>query len=400
MDIRQNQDLFRASIGQIGRESIESQLFNIVRGVQINPPISVQIDLTLRCTAQCLHCHQWAWPEHSDFNFTDFQFVLEKLLSWGVKTIIYSGGNPLLHYEIVAILRLTHKLGFGIGIVSEGYRISPVVAEAISDCAIWIRFSLDGPNAEIHDRIRNRKGIFDDVFYCIKLIKSYNKEVNIGLNIVVQRENIYHLDGMLELSENSLVDTLLFKIPHGEDPLKKYTLTKEDLFYFISWIDSKVLDGRCQKTNLLLLKKMLDVFYSHEDVINGAPTRSLYSNIKCFAPLFSIVIDSHGNVYPCCYLHADNRHWKKSNSTRNEFIVGNILDKDILVKLDKMYRDKVLNLPNKGQKECNNCTRSCQLNVGLTKLFDVITREGVGYRDFFEQYFLPIEEQETELVFL
>jgi len=237
-----------------------------------------------------------------------------------------------------------------------------------------MRFSLDGPRAEIHDLIRNKPGLFEQVIQDIRILQARRSALRLGLNCVVQKANLRCLSGMIDLGQQLELDAVLFKIPHGDDPAGRYLPFAEEWKVFVEWVHQAAnLDTGRLETNLSQLSNLLGTVFRDEDVVEGKPVRSFYKNerVHCFAPLFFLTCNSEGNMYPCDYLQADTRPWRgKYGLMRNEFCLGNVLEdsEKMLKNLDAMLRLRVYQLPASGYVECGCCTRFCQLNASLTHL--------------------------------
>jgi MoaA/NifB/PqqE/SkfB family radical SAM enzyme len=380
----ENQDLFRAPLGAIEVKALVQALLWLHGKVQHPPcPTSIHLDLTLRCTARCIHCKQWAWPAHSEFTVDQLNRLFDVFRSWKVKTVTLGGGNPLLHDNVALAIQMAHSAGIQVGIVSEGAEMTDELADVICKHARWIRFSLDGPSPDIHDRIRNAPGAFDQVIKCIRKLRSHQSRVHIGLNCVVQKSNLKNLSLMIDLAESIGVDTLLFKVPHGDDRSNRFLLSSEEWDWFVKWVQ-KAIPGRDigVRTNLSQLGGLLGGVFCKEDAIRGKPVHSFHvrERIRCFVPLFFLACDSEGNMYPCDYLQADTRLWNGNYGLmRNEFNLGNLLadSQQVLQNLARMLRERVHNLPASGYDECGSCTRFCQLNAVLSRVYDELAPESI-----------------------
>lgn len=370
-----NQDLMRSSVNDINPQVIQNVLNWVLGNGELPLPKSIHLNLTLRCTAKCLHCHQWSWPSHNELSITQLGKLFFIFNSWGVKSVTLGGGNPLLHPDIIDTLYLSSSMGIDSSIITEGGDIADNLLTAICTNVKWIRFSLDGPTPEIHDLIRNSDGLFEKVITNIKQIKQRNFDLPVGVNCVIQRKNFKQLQEMIQLCDDLSVDYLLFKIPHGDDSLHKYIPTSDEWAYIIKWIEDFETINSKVKHNLSELKLLLQQVYQSDDLVKGKPTKSFYVNhmIKCFTPLLFLTCDSEGYAYPCDYLQGDTRHWKgKYQVMRNEFCLGNILtDTDEVIRnLKETTLGNILNLPNSGYEECGSCTRFCQLNYSMSSILE------------------------------
>ncbi|HXJ91633.1 MAG TPA: radical SAM protein [Terriglobia bacterium] len=372
-ELGKNQDLFRASLAEMEPEAV-SKALNWLRGEAPYPyPTSVHYNITLRCTARCNHCSQWSWPAHPELTLVEINRLMELFRSWGVKTITFGGGNPLLHGYFIEALQIAHQAGMEIGIITEGVNMSAPMIDAICDHAAWIRFSLDGPNPQIHDQIRSAPGLFATVIASISDLQRRKTGVRIGLNCVVQKRNIHCLDEMIELGERLGVTAVLFKVSHGDDPAGRFLPSHEDWEGFVQWVGRQCNLSTAVATNVSELHRLMGTVFRAHDAVRGRPVQSFYrqGDVRCFVPLFFLVCDSEANAYPCDYLQADTRAWKgRYEAMRDEFCLGNLLEDSgaVLERLSALMRHRIRNLPCSGYNECGCCTRFCQINASLTDI--------------------------------
>jgi MoaA/NifB/PqqE/SkfB family radical SAM enzyme len=297
-----NQDLLRGSLETLGDEAVTKALLWLRGRTPYPYPTSIHLNLTLRCTARCLHCSQWTWPSHAEFTVNQLKKLFNIFRYWGVKTITFGGGNPLLYDHISQSLQLARRSKMQVGIISEGIRMPDNLVDIISQYAHWIRFSLDGPDSHIHDLIRNKPGLFDSVIECITKLKNHQNKLLIGINCVIQKHNFKYLSQMIDLAKKVGVDVLLFKIAHGEDNVGHFLPSLEDWKNVVEWVKSASKEKHNGIiTNLNELCNLLEVFFSDNDVVQGKPVGSFYRQMQvhCFTPLFFLTCDSIGNMYPC-----------------------------------------------------------------------------------------------------
>lgn len=371
----ENYDLLRASVFDIDTIRISKALNWLQDGGLFPTPVSVHFNLTTRCSCRCIHCKQWTWPDNPELTIKDIRKIFDTFQSWQVRTITLAGGNPLLHHSFIEVCEAARQRDIKIGIITEGGVLDDLLLETIGTHVQWIRFSLDGPEAKIHESIRNRDGLFNQVMDNIKRLASTYPNLHIGLNCVVQKLNIYHLSEMIDLAKDIRVKSLFFKIPHGEDRERHYLLNPEEWQYLSNWTQNALgTDTSPVQTNLGQLTYILTQIVNKEDALSGRPIRTFYieNNIHCYVPMFFLICNSQGDVYPCCYLLSDNRKWdSKYNQIRSEHYLGNILtdeEEKMLTRIGRLVRSKIYDYPRKGYPECGCCTRFCQFNAAISEL--------------------------------
>jgi MoaA/NifB/PqqE/SkfB family radical SAM enzyme len=97
----------------------------------------VHLLLTYQCTLECEHCFVWGSPWQSGtMTISQLRNLLEQARSTGtVKWFYFEGGEPFLYYPIMVVgVREAAALGFGVGIVSNGYW-----AVEVEDAIEWLK---------------------------------------------------------------------------------------------------------------------------------------------------------------------------------------------------------------------------------------------------------------------
>ncbi len=98
--------------------------------------------LTYRCTFECDHCFLFGSPNaQGTFTFIQVKQVLDEAARLGtIRRVYFEGGESMLFYPLLlAGIRAARKLGFEVGIVTNGY-----FATCVEDAELWL-----GPLSEL-----------------------------------------------------------------------------------------------------------------------------------------------------------------------------------------------------------------------------------------------------------
>jgi molybdenum cofactor biosynthesis enzyme MoaA len=114
------------------------------------------------CNLTCCHCFISCSPHNHEFGFLDLETVrryLDESVELGVKEYYFTGGEPFLHRDMVAMLELSLKYGPATvltnGTVFKDEWLAQLArAEADSPYSLEFRVSIDGFTAESNDPIR------------------------------------------------------------------------------------------------------------------------------------------------------------------------------------------------------------------------------------------------------
>jgi AdoMet-dependent heme synthase len=122
------------------------------------------------CNLTCRHCFISCSPHNQAFGFLDVATMrryLDESVSLGVKEYYFTGGEPFLHRDMVAILEMTLAYGSATvltnGTILQDDWLSRLrQAEEASPYSLEFRVSLDGFTAADNDPVRGH-GTFDRI---------------------------------------------------------------------------------------------------------------------------------------------------------------------------------------------------------------------------------------------
>src|SRR6202166_4501342 len=108
------------------------ELRGVVRGlVSTRHPLLVHIIPIRRCNLACTYCN-----EFNDFSNpvpTDEMFArIDRLGAMGTSIVTISGGEPLLHPELDAIIARIRKNGIIAGLITNGYLLTAKRIEEVN----------------------------------------------------------------------------------------------------------------------------------------------------------------------------------------------------------------------------------------------------------------------------
>jgi MoaA/NifB/PqqE/SkfB family radical SAM enzyme len=146
--------------------------------------VRMDIALSEYCNLKCQMCRR---PSEALFMDADrAKRAMSEAVRVGVEYLSFSGGEPFVHPQIIALLEHAFSLGAKVQMVSNGTLIRekhlPLLAKL--DC---LTISVDGTEA-VHDKIRARPGTYQRTLKTIRLLAEAS-EVQWGTNTVMQRDN-------------------------------------------------------------------------------------------------------------------------------------------------------------------------------------------------------------------
>ncbi|MBF0176627.1 MAG: radical SAM protein [Magnetococcales bacterium] len=184
-------------------------------------PLTIEVALVLGCNHGCLHCapRQFdLFDPHKSFMDTEvFQKFLVEFRDMGGEEVYFAGaGEPLLHPHFADFMALGHKIGLRMTFSSNGVLLNEANAEKILPHTTWVRFSVNGGNAETYTRVHDcHARDYDRLIRNLENARDQRKnnqwQVHLALQFVVFEENWPSIPGMVALHEHLGTDKLIFR---------------------------------------------------------------------------------------------------------------------------------------------------------------------------------------------
>jgi MoaA/NifB/PqqE/SkfB family radical SAM enzyme len=187
-------------------------------------PDTAFIEVNYDCMLRCKMCQLWT----ADFKKSrigknkillqdEVKKVIDQFAAAGIRNICFLGGEPFLRKDLLDLIAYAKSKTLSVVTVSNGYLIGEDLADRIVRSGLDIlAVSIDGPDSEIHDRIRGVNGAFEHAVKAIRLIKNRQKELNIehpkvAIACTVSSNNFSVLPDMVDLAKSLDVRELRFQ---------------------------------------------------------------------------------------------------------------------------------------------------------------------------------------------
>jgi SynChlorMet cassette radical SAM/SPASM protein ScmF len=172
--------------------------------------------LTEGCNLRCRHC--WINPKYQATGksypvlaFELCRHIVDQAKPLGLTGVKLTGGEPLLHPDIIGILDYLRAEEIGVTIETNGVLCSPEIAAAIARSkSPFVSVSLDGADAETHEWVRGVAGSFEGALAGVRNL------VEVGLKpqliMSVMKRNSRHIESVVRLAESLGAGSVKFNI--------------------------------------------------------------------------------------------------------------------------------------------------------------------------------------------
>ena len=152
-----------------------------VKPMQLPPPQSVFWELTWRCTLRCIHCVVSGGERGGDEPTTrELKGIAWQLALAGVKSVTYSGGEPLLRPDFFEIAEHVSSLGMSAQLATSGWSADEDVAEHLERLGISVQITINSANPVVHDAFTRKQGSWKRSMRAIQLLVAAGVSVTVA----------------------------------------------------------------------------------------------------------------------------------------------------------------------------------------------------------------------------
>src|SRR3990172_1760515 len=147
-------------------------------------------NITRACNLKCVHCYNdsGVGKPFKDISTEKAKEVLDDLAQFGVPSVLFSGGEPLMRQDLFELIEYAGGKGLRTVISTNGTLITKEKAAMIKERGVsYVGISLDGIG-EINDKFRAVKGAFDKAVVGIRNCQAAG--VRIGLRLTLTQKNV------------------------------------------------------------------------------------------------------------------------------------------------------------------------------------------------------------------
>jgi radical SAM protein with 4Fe4S-binding SPASM domain len=253
-------------------------------------PVLSEIAVTYRCNLGCEFCYV---GEHgtAELNTSDMKKVLFKVYHEAkVPSVSFTGGEPLLRKDLTTLISYAAKLGLWTNLITNGTLLDATRVKDLKKAGLSsAQVSLEGPSAEIHDRITGRQGSFVSTIKGVRLLK--NAGIPVHTNTTLSKHNIGYAEELVTFIREQGLDRISMNllIPCG------VALNKSEIWLSYTEIGHRILALKhfAEKQGVKFL------WYSPLPMCKFNTIAYGLGNKACAAITGLLSIDPMGNIIPC-----------------------------------------------------------------------------------------------------
>jgi MoaA/NifB/PqqE/SkfB family radical SAM enzyme len=153
-------------------------------------------------------CDIWKRDTNDQIRASDMERHRASLLSLGVRHVVLTGGEPLLHNDLPALCNFFREQNIRLTLLTTGLLLlkrANDVATLFDDAIV----SIDGPR-QVHDAIRRIEGAYDLIDKGIAAVRQQNPAFPITCRTTVQKANHRLLRATVQAAKALHLDSISF----------------------------------------------------------------------------------------------------------------------------------------------------------------------------------------------
>jgi MoaA/NifB/PqqE/SkfB family radical SAM enzyme len=214
--------------------------------------------------------------------------VLADMRAIGVLGVGVTGGEPMLRDDLPEVLRAGTRLGLHVHLNTDGFRVEEAAGDLVRTGLRSVNVSLDGPDAQTHDRARGRVGAFADAVSALGALRrarGRRGRPRLSAVTVLTAKNVGRAEAVARAALEAGADRV------GVIPVHDFGQGEDAP-------DPGEVERGLAGLRRLRAEGVLDNSVAYLDLLPRA-FRGEPSPLSCYAPWSSVVVDCYGDVYPC-----------------------------------------------------------------------------------------------------
>ena len=258
-------------------------------------PYRMDLAVTYHCNNDCAHCYNARERNFPELTTEQWFSILDHLWELGVPHIVFTGGEATLRNDLPELIRHAEQNGQITGLNTNARRLMDMdyVKELVDAGLDHVQITVESCVPEIHDEMMRAKGAFRQTIAGLNNV--LRSPLYVMTNTTMLRTNVHTIPATLDFLADLGVPTVgLNALIYSGNGITVGTGLKERELQPILNIATKKTNQHGQRL----------IWYTPTQYCEFDPTASNLGVKGCTAALYSMCIESNGNVLPCqSYYH-------------------------------------------------------------------------------------------------
>ncbi|MEO8354304.1 MAG: PqqD family peptide modification chaperone [Chloroflexota bacterium] len=253
-------------------------------------PYRMDLAVTYRCNNDCAHCYNARQRNFPELTTEQWFKIIDQLWELGVPHIVFTGGEATLRNDLPELIRHAEANGQITGLNTNARRLSDekYVQKLVNAGLDHVQITVESCDEQIHDEMMRSKGAFKQTIAGLK--NALQSDLYVMTNTTMLRTNAHVIPDTLDFLADIGVPTVgLNALIYSGQGLTVGTGLHERELQPLLDIATRKTDERGQRL----------IWYTPTQYCEFDPTANHLGVKGCTAALYSMCIESNGDVLPC-----------------------------------------------------------------------------------------------------
>jgi radical SAM protein with 4Fe4S-binding SPASM domain len=253
-------------------------------------PYRMDLAVTYRCNNDCAHCYNARERNFPELKTEQWIGIIDKLWELGVPHLVFTGGEATLRNDLPELIRHAESNGQITGLNTNARRLMDerYIQELVDAGLDHVQVTVESCNEQVHDEMMRAKGAFRQTITGLK--NALRSSLYVMTNTTMLHTNIHTIPDTLDFLADLGVPTIgLNALIYSGHGLTVGTGLRESELQPILDIAQRKTGERGQKL----------IWYTPTQYCQFDPTANHLGVKGCTAALYSMCIESNGDVLPC-----------------------------------------------------------------------------------------------------
>src|SRR5512142_329312 len=259
-------------------------------------PYRMDLALTYRCNNDCAHCYNARERNFPELDTEHWKLILDQLWSLGVPHIVFTGGEATLRNDLPELVAHAESNGQITGLNTNARRLADEkYVQKLLDAGLdHVQITVESCDEQVHDEMVRARGAYKQTIQGLKNVLA--TRLYVMTNTTMLHTNVHKIPDTLDFLAELGVPTIgLNALIYSGQGLTVGTGLRENEL-------QPILDMAIQKTSEHGQRL---IWYTPTQYCNFDPTQSNLGVKGCTASLYSMCVESNGDVIPCqSYYHS------------------------------------------------------------------------------------------------
>ena len=253
-------------------------------------PYRMDLAISYRCNNDCAHCYNARARNFPELTTDQWFKIIDQLWALGVPHIVFTGGEATLRNDLPELIHHAESNGQITGLNTNARRLmDEKYVQTLVDAGLdHIQVTVESCNEQIHDEMMRAKGAFKQTIAGLK--NALNHKLYVMTNTTMLRTNVHTIPDTIDFLADLGVPTIgLNALIYSGNGLTVGTgLHERELQPILDMAQRRTADYGQRL-----------IWYTPTQYCQFDPTANHLGVKGCTAALYSMCIESNGDVLPC-----------------------------------------------------------------------------------------------------